>query len=483
MNAAAGAVLDAELVWRLFVLLKAAGVYSRENAGYREHAAPALAALRAVLEADGQARLEAVHEGLLLNGRRLPREPGVRTAAGYVAGQMERHGVGLIRVERGAGAGELDALAYAFARAGREAPLDELSRALLAEGAGQVGLAPPEAAGAAAAAGSAGASGSAGPLGPGRAARARRSFFSAVEAVEGVMAGLREGARPSLDAAQEAVSELSRRVLEDEQELFELTLLREFDEYTYAHSVNVCVYGAAIGARLGLRDEALEELGQACLFHDVGKARLPRALLDKPGELDAAEWVLMRRHPILGARVLLGLRPRPGRALTRAAVAAFEHHRGADGQGYPALPRRPRQDVFSRICALADAFDALTSGRVYAKRALTPHEAVLRMAQRAHSAFDPLLFRVFVNAVGIYPIGTLLELDTGERALVRRNGADLLRPSLLRLDDGSAEELGARGVRRALSAREEGVDAAARLEAFSGPPDVLGSGTRAPAPR
>lgn len=483
MSAAAAAVLDAELVWRLFVLLKAACVYSRENAGYREHAVPALAALRAVLEADGVARLETGPDGLRLNGRPLSREPGTQTAAGYVGAQMERHGVGAVVARAGAGAGDLDALAYAFARAGRDARLEELVASLEAAGARELSFAPPEAE-ARAAGGVEAAPGAPAPAaGPaaGPAARARRSFFQAVDAVEGVMAGLRAGERPSLDAAERAVSELGRRVLEDEQALFELTLLREFDEYTYAHSVNVCVYGTAIGARLGLRGEVLEELGQACLFHDAGKARLPRSLLDKPGELDADEWARMRRHPSLGARALLGLRARPGRALARAALVAFEHHRGADGRGYP-RPRDARpQDLFSRVCALADAFDALTSGRVYAKRALTPHEAVLRMAQSAHAAFDPLLFRVFLNAVGVFPIGTLLELDTGERALVRRNGADPLHPSLLRLDDGRAEELGPRTVRRALSALEEGVDPARRLEEFNA--RESGAGLPEPAPR
>ncbi len=245
------------------------------------------------------------------------------------------------------------------------------------------------------------------------------------------MTGLREGAEPELDEARSAAKDLAARVQADEQALFELSLLHDFDEYTYAHCVNVAVYGLAIGVRLGLEGPALAELGFACLFHDAGKARLPRALIDKPDAFTPQEWALMRRHPALGARDLLRLRRPLDGPLARAAVVAFEHHLGADGSGYPLRVGPRRQDVYSRICAVADAFDALTSGRVYVKRALDPHEAVLRLAQRAASVFDPLIFRLFVSAVGVYPVGTVLALDNGERGVVRRNTpGELSRPKL-----------------------------------------------------
>jgi HD-GYP domain-containing protein (c-di-GMP phosphodiesterase class II) len=190
------------------------------------------------------------------------------------------------------------------------------------------------------------------------------------------------------------------RVLRDERVLLELAAIHDFDEYTYAHCVNVCVYSIAIGARLGLERSRLTELGFGALFHDVGKARLPRELIDKPDELDEAEWRLMRRHPTLGVMTLLGLKRPHDRLLARAVSVSFEHHLRLDGTGYPRLSQPRRQEVFSRICAIADAFDALTSGRVYTRRALSPERALARMAREAGTAFDPFLLGLFVAVAG-----------------------------------------------------------------------------------
>jgi HD-GYP domain-containing protein (c-di-GMP phosphodiesterase class II) len=231
--------------------------------------------------------------------------------------------------------------------------------------------------------------------------------------------------------------------------------------------VNVSVYSIAIGGRLGLSPARLAELGFGALFHDLGKAQLPRALIDKPDEFTEDDWRLMRRHPVLGAKALLDLRRPRDATLARAISIAFEHHLGLDGSGYPKLSPPRRQELFSRICAVADAFDAMTSGRVYAKRAMSPDEALRRMVQRAGTAFDPLLLRVFINAAGIYPIGTVVRLDDGDRAVVRRNGGDLLAPDVVLLsEDGTAlARSPRRAVERTLDPAEHGVDAREVLRA------------------
>ena len=245
------------------------------------------------------------------------------------------------------------------------------------------------------------------------------------------MAQARAGQPIDFIQAKRVVHGLVDRVLEDEQALFELTALRDYDEYTYAHCVNVCVYSVAVGVRLGLDRAELAELGFGALFHDIGKVRLPLSLINKPDEFDESEWETMRRHPVLGARELLGMRRPHDRALARAVSMAFEHHLKADGSGYPKLRQPRRQDVFTRICALADSFDALTSGRVYSRKPLAPDEALRRMAEDADVAFDPALLLLLVRSVGVFPIGTVLALDTGEVGVVRRNNAqDLLRPRL-----------------------------------------------------
>lgn len=444
----------AELVRRLFVLLKAAAVYGPENEGYRTHAEAARAALSGLL-AEGPVRVEARQETLFCNERPIRFPPG-DAGSRFLLAELARRGAGGVEFRDARAPAQVDAFAAAFRRTGGacERPYEELSRLLAASG-GAIAVFPP-----AVEDDEEDASAAARPVEPADAAL--RAFFRALEVVEELMTRVREGRDADLSPAKSAVEGLARQVVDDAQALFELSILQRFDEYTYAHCVNVSVYSVAIGHGLGLGKARLEELGFGALFHDLGKSKLPLGLINKPDALDEDDWRLMRLHPELGAKALLAM-PRPMDAsLARAVTIAFEHHLGLDGKGYPRLPRTRRQDLFSRICAVADAFDAMTSGRVYVKRALAPDEALRRMLQAAGTAFDPLLLRVFIGAAGVFPIGTAVELESGEKAVVARNGEDLLRPTLVRLDDGRE----VRGtIRRTLEPREHGIDARAALAA------------------
>jgi HD-GYP domain-containing protein (c-di-GMP phosphodiesterase class II) len=436
----------ADLVRRLFVLLKAASVYGPDNEGYRTHAAEARETLAVMLAAGGSIRLEAREDRLYLDGEPVPLAPG-EAGPRFLCGEFRRCGAGGLEFRGPRAASELDAFVFAFNKGGtrRQRSLEETERLVRDAGVSAIAPLPP-------------AGGE--PAEPASGApAARRVFFRAVEAVEDLMTRARAGEEPDLGGAKAAAADLAEQVASDAQALFELSVLERFDEYTYAHSVNVSVYSLAIGVRLGLRPELLAELGFGALFHDLGKASLPRELIDKPGELDEDDWRLMRRHPALGAEALLALRRSLDPALARAVSMAFEHHLGFNGTGYPRLSPPRRQEVFSRICAVADAFDAMTSGRVYAKRAMSPDEALRRMLQRAGSAFDPLLLRVFINTAGIFPIGTAVQLDGGERAVVRRNGPDLLRPDVV-LADGDAAGTASprRAIRRVLDPEADGLD-------------------------
>lgn len=416
---------SADLARRLFVLLKAASVYGPGNDGYRIRSHEAREALAALLASSPAVRLEAREDRLFLNGVPIPLAPG-EAGELFLCSELRRSGAGGLEFRAGAER-ELDAFVFAFNRSGarRARPLEETSAAVLAAGVSAISpLPPPDGAVAEPAAG---------------VPSPRRVFHRAVATVEQIMTRARAGEEPDLGGAKAAAESLAEQVAADPQAMLELAILERFDEYTYAHSVNVSVYSLALGCRLGLRPALLAELGFGALFHDLGKASLPRELIDKPGELDEDDWRLMRRHPALGAEALLALRRPLDSALARAISIAFEHHLGFDGSGYPRLQPPRRQELFSRICAVADAFDAMTSGRVYAKRAMSPDEALRRMAQRAGTSFDPLLFRAFIGAVGVFPIGTAVLLDGGERGVVHRNhDDDLLRPEVTLAGGGTA---------------------------------------------
>lgn len=258
---------------------------------------------------------------------------------------------------------------------------------------------------------------------------ARSSFFKSMETVKTVMQQATE--HEDIDAARtrRVVRSLIDRIMVDESSLLELTSLRDYDDYTYAHSTNVCVYSLMIGIRLNMDRSRLSQLGFGALFHDIGKVRLPRDLICKPDAFDENDWVQMQQHPTLGAKTILrNMELNPHTA--RAARVAFEHHINTDFTGYPLLRYRRRSTtLISKIVAVADSFDALTSGRIYMKKVLPPDEVLKKMRFQMTVKFDSLILKIFNDIIGAYPAGSLVLLSTNELALVlTRNDKDRSRP-------------------------------------------------------
>jgi HD-GYP domain-containing protein (c-di-GMP phosphodiesterase class II) len=216
-----------------------------------------------------------------------------------------------------------------------------------------------------------------------------------------------------------------------------MTAIKEYDEYTYHHSVNVSILSIALGQRLGLNKKILTELGLVALFHDMGKIDIPSELLNKATNFTEDEWILIRRHPIWGVKAILKIR---GVDMTsaRSSIVAFEHHLNYDLSGYPRVRKYGELDFFSRIVSLADQYDAMTSSRVYSRIPLSPDKALSIMMERAGSQLDPLLFKFFINMVGVFPIGTLVMLDTRELGLVYESNVVFAdRPRVLIIIDNA----------------------------------------------
>lgn len=257
---------------------------------------------------------------------------------------------------------------------------------------------------------------------------ARATFFRAISVVEDIMAQAAEDKEVDLSKARRVVHSLIDQIAEDESSLIELTSIRDFDEYTFAHSTNVCVYALTMGVRLGMDRQRLSDLGFAALFHDIGKIKLPGDLIRKPDAFDENDWAQMQRHPLLGAKTILR-NLKFDRNVARAALVAFEHHINEDFTGYPALTARRPTNLFSKIIALVDTFDALTSGRVYMKKAIPPDEVLRKMMYQMNIKFDAFLLKMFVSIIGIYPAGTLILLSSDELAVVVQNNPEnLARP-------------------------------------------------------
>ncbi len=246
----------------------------------------------------------------------------------------------------------------------------------------------------------------------------KKSYFNAVSYTKGVINKIKSGEKVNIKKAKRIIETMVDHILDEEKLLLSMTAIKDYDEYTYHHSVNVSILTIALGQRLGLNKKILTELGVVALFHDIGKVEIPNEVLNKSTNFTEDEWNIMKRHPVWGVKAILKLRGMDSAAI-RSAIVAFEHHMNYDLSGYPKVRKKyPELDFYSRIVSLVDQYDAMTSSRVYSRIPLSPDKALSIMMERAGKQLDPLLFKFFINMVGVFPIGTLVMLDSREMGLV-----------------------------------------------------------------
>ena len=252
---------------------------------------------------------------------------------------------------------------------------------------------------------------------------AKSRYAKAAETVGEMVQTVHDGRAPSFKQAKRAIQNIVDLMMDDEAVLLGLTTLRCHDQYTHNHSVNVALLSLALGNRVGYPKAELADLGLAALFHDLGKASIPAEVLNKPGEFTEDEWARMRAHPtegVISLTRLRGITNLPG----RMAAAAFEHHMNFDFSGYPKITVPWNQSLTGRILMIADCYDAMTSSRVYRREPMPPEKVLKMMFAKSAQSFDPVLLKLFINCVGIVPIGSLVLLDTNELAVVLRSSQD-----------------------------------------------------------
>jgi len=259
--------------------------------------------------------------------------------------------------------------------------------------------------------------------------QAKRTYAQSVKLAKDVLGDVRLGRAVNARKVKRAVQGIVDQVLADEPSIITMTTLRDYDEYTFTHCVNVCIFSVVIGQRLGLERFDLYELGLGALLHDVGKMRIPHEVVAKPGGLTDDEWALIREHPTLGLLQLF----QTGAYIDipyRQMLMAYEHHMKVDGTGYPENRRERQPTLFSRIVMVADGFDAATSVRSYQHRPWGADQVLREMKENPKRGYDPLLVKALISATGVFPIGTLVILDSYELAVVSRTNPD---PALLHL--------------------------------------------------
>ncbi len=248
----------------------------------------------------------------------------------------------------------------------------------------------------------------------------RHSYVTSLDLLKGVSDSMAEGEGADIADAVWTVQELLEGVLLRPGASLLLSTLKTHDGYTFFHSINTSLLALTVGQAIGLDHDQLLQLGLGALLHDLGKIRVPAEIIQYPGRLDDSKWSEIQRHPHEGAQAILA---GTGQGQEIAARVALEHHAQYDLGGYPQIPGKEHLHLYSRITSVCDIYDALTTRRSY-KRALPPPSALKIVVKAAGTKLDPDLVQILVGILGIFPVGSLLRLDTGEVAVVTAPGGD-----------------------------------------------------------
>ncbi len=245
--------------------------------------------------------------------------------------------------------------------------------------------------------------------------KAARTYQASHRLVKSMMEDLRLGGSLDVPQIKEAVAECVDRVLQHEQAMTLLTRLKNRDEYTSQHSLNVALLAIALGRHLGMERKQLEELGECGLLHDIGKVRTPLEVLNKPGRLTPDEFHIMKEHPTEGRNILMG-----HSGLTSGATSvAHAHHERLDGTGYPRGLTGDQTTPYTKIVSVVDAYDAITSERPY-KPGLTSLQGLKILNDSKGTHFDKTYVMRFIQCIGLFPVGSVVELNSGEIGIVTK---------------------------------------------------------------
>ena len=262
-------------------------------------------------------------------------------------------------------------------------------------------------------------------------ARVREAYDAGTDAMRDVETQVKLGKVFEVGPLQGIVNTLLDNLFTDPAAVLGLTAIKGHDDYTLNHSINVCILSLSLGATLGLDAESLKSLGLSALLYDLGKVRIPEDILNKQGPLTSDEWGIVKSHATEGADLLKRIQLTDQMPM----VVAYEHHLRHDMQGYPEAPVAQEQHLFSKVVALSDAYDAMTTRRPF-RREIRPDKALAVLMQGRGKAYDPSLTKALVAMLGIYPMGAVVKLDDDSTAVVFRvNNDDLLHPRVKTLVD------------------------------------------------
>jgi HD-GYP domain-containing protein (c-di-GMP phosphodiesterase class II) len=424
------------LVTKFHVLMRISRTYDSKNVALSQFIQESLKTINNFIEREGSFGLKIIRDDLYLNEQRLRYSVEGFTSFKYILTQWKKRFIGEVIFKEAVNEETLRAFIYTMVELeeGREDNPTLFNEKMTQQGVASIRVNPLESF-----------EGGDGLY----AARkgdiqevGKKIFFETIGTIKEVMTQIRGDQHADVRKLKRLVQKTIHVLMEDESILLGLTTIKNYDEYTYNHSVNVSIYSLAMGRRLGLSKETLTELGLTALFHDFGKSKIPKEVLNKPAALDETEWALMKKHSLMGVETVLNLK-QLGEINPRMVIGIFDHHLKYDLSGYPKLYRGKKVSLFGRILQIADAYDAMTTPRVYKKNPYTLEETLAIMQKDSGRHFDPTLLKIFIGLVSVYPIGSVVLLNTGEMGIVNKPNPDpkwIGRPQVILLPRDKKED-------------------------------------------
>jgi putative nucleotidyltransferase with HDIG domain len=403
--------LGNNLVTKFHVLMRISQIYDSKNVALHQFIKECLQTINTLIKREGSLSLKIVKDDFFLNEQRLPYSVEGFTSFKYLLTQWKNRLIGEVIFKGPLDEKILKEFIYTLINLeeGSEENVTLFSEQLVNKGISMIEVNPLEV--------FEGEEGAMTLRKEDRHEVAKNVFFETIGTIKEVITHIKGKQYADVRKLKRLVQKAVRLVMEDESILLGMTTIKNYDEYTFNHSVNVSIYSLAIGRRLGFSRMTLTELGVTGLLHDIGKSKIPREVLNKPAPLDEGEWGVMKKHSLMGVEILLNLK-QLGELNPRMVIGIFDHHLKNDLSGYPKLFRKKEVGLFGRIIQIADSYDAMTTPRIYKKIPFTPEQALSLLLRERGVHYDPILLKIFIGLVGIYPIGSLVLLNTHDLGIV-----------------------------------------------------------------
>lgn len=428
------AKIGEHILVRFTSALKTAQIFKANNLTFLQQLNLLYSSLDDVLRNEGEAALQFTRDTLFFNGVRIRFDFSTFQHFKFLADEFAKNHLSAVEFDASLQKDQLKDFLFLLAKTGlnNENPFEAFQALLQTTGINQITIKKMHVSGKATASES-----------QESKRTASKVFFKSIAHLKEVFKREDQNKRIRMKTTRRLMQSLVNSIVDNESFMVGLTNLKNYDDYTLNHSVNVCILSVCLGRRLGLERKDLLDLGIASFFHDIGKLEIPTEILNKPGKLNDEEREIIERHPFLGAGKLV--RHKELYSLpVKALYVALEHHLRADLSGYPRYWKKDSIDIYSRIVEICDFFDAVTTKRPYRKKAFTRTEALQMMLEKSGTEFDPVLLKVFASVVGIYPIGTLVLLDSSELGIVTEINPDIkfmLRPKVKLITDAAGNRV------------------------------------------